>query len=308
MNKIMRFGLIGAVIALIVVVANGLYVVPEGMQAVVTQFGKPVGAPVTEAGLQFKLPFVQKVSYFDKKILVWDGQPNQIPTNDKTFVYLDVTARWRISDPLVFLQSVNNVTRANNILDGIIDGSVRDTINQNDLIEVIRSSDWSAELMAEAVTGDHFEVRLGRDKIAGIIHQNAARRTPQYGIELVDVMFKRVNYIDSVRERVYDRMISERKRIAAERRSQGEGLKAEIMGKVDRELKEILSAAERQAQEIRGRGDAEAARIYAEAYNRDPEFYSFYETLASYKKTIGGNTRLIISANSPFYRYLDNLR
>jgi modulator of FtsH protease HflC len=151
-------------------------------------------------------------------------------------------------------------------------------------------------------------VRLGRDKIAAIIYQNAARRTPQYGIELVDVMFKRVNYIDSVRERVYDRMISERKRIAAERRSQGEGLKAEIMGKVDRELKEILSAAERQSQEIRGRADAEAARIYADAYNRDAEFYSFYETLASYKKTIGGNTRLIISADSPFYRYLEKLR
>jgi modulator of FtsH protease HflC len=306
-NNLIKLGLIGLVIALIVVVANGLYVVPEGKQAVITQFGRPVGESVSDAGLHYKLPFVQKATYYEKKILVWDGQPNQIPTNDKTFVHLDVTARWRISDPLVFLQTVNNVARANNILDGIIDGSVRDTINQNDLIEVIRSSDWSSENMAEAVAGDHYEIRLGRDKIAGIIYQNASRRTPQYGIELVDVMFKRVDYIDSVRERVYDRMISERKRVAAERRSQGEGLKAEIMGKVDRELKEILSASERQSQEIRGRADAKAANIYSAAYNQDPEFYSFYETLAAYRKTIGSNTRLIISANSPFYRYLDQI-
>jgi modulator of FtsH protease HflC len=307
-NRIVRFSLIGMAIVLMLVVLSGLYVVPEGKQAVITQFGAPVGDPITDAGLHFKTPFIQKVAYFEKKILIWDGDPNQIPTNDKTYVFLDVTARWRISDPLAFLQAVNNETRAQTILDDIIDGTVRDLVNKNNLIEIIRSSDWTPENMAAAPQGEHEVLRFGRDKIAAMIHRDAARITPRYGIELVDVMFKRVNYIDSVRERVYDRMISERKRIAAEKRSQGEGLKAEIMGKVDRELKEILSEAERISQEIRGRADAEAARIYAEAYSRDQEFYSFYETLGSYKKAIGSNTKLIISANSPFFKYLEKLR
>ena len=328
MNKILRIGLIAGTILLIVVVLNGFYIVPEGRQAVVKQFGAPVGDPVTEAGLHFKTPFIQDVTYFDKRILIWDGDPNQIPTNDKTYVYLDVTARWRIADALTFLQAVGNETRAQTILDDIIDGTVRDLVNKNDLIEIIRSSDYSPETIpapadeeatgavAEKVldevptfaTAQEERIRFGRDKIAQMIHADASQITPKYGIELVDVLFKRVNYIDSVREKVYDRMISERKRIAAKKRSRGEGLKAEIMGKVQRELKEITSEAERQAQEIRGRADAEAARIYAEAYNRNPEFYSFYETLESYKETVGDNTRLLISSDSPFYRYLEKLR
>jgi membrane protease subunit HflC len=318
----------GVVLLLILVALNGYFILPEGKQAVVKQFGAPVGQPITEAGLHFKVPFIQDVTFFEKKILMWDGDPNQIPTNDKTYVYLDVTARWRIANALTFLQAVGNETRAQTILDDIIDGTVRDLVNKNNLIEIIRSSDYeesaiapaggeevAAGAVAEEVLGDvpafvteKEELRFGRDKISAMIHEQASRITPQYGIELVDVLFKRVNYIDTVRVKVYERMISERKRIAAEKRSLGEGLKAEIMGKVDRELKEIVSEAERQAQEIRGRADAEAAGIYAAAYNRDPEFYSFYETLESYKKAVGSNTRLIISSDSPFYRYLEKIR
>lgn len=309
MNKIIRIIGIVIVIALIVTVANGFYVLEEGQQAVITQFGRPVGQPVTEAGLHFKTPFIQEATYFEKRILIWDGDPNQIPTNDKTFVYLDVTARWRIADALVFLQAVNNQTRAQTILDDIIDGTVRDLVNKNDLVEIIRSSDWSPESIAETSKEVEYEpIKYGRDKITAMIHDTASKITPQYGIELVDVMFKRVNYIDTVRRKVYDRMISERKRIAAEKRSQGEGQKAEIMGKVDKELKEIISSANKEAQEIKGKADAEAAKIYADAYNQDPEFYSFIKSLESYKDAVGQNTNLVISADSEFYKFLQKLK
>jgi len=308
-NKIIRIIGIVIVIALIVTVANGFYVLEEGQQAVITQFGRPVGQPVTEAGLHFKTPFIQEATFFEKRILIWDGDPNQIPTNDKTFVYLDVTARWRIADALVFLQAVNNQTRAQTILDDIIDGTVRDLVNKNDLVEIIRSSDWSPESIAETSKDVEYEpIKYGRDKITAMIHDTASKITPQYGIELVDVMFKRVNYIDTVRRKVYDRMISERKRIAAEKRSQGEGQKAEIMGKVDKELKEIISSANKEAQEIKGKADAEAAKIYADAYNQDPEFYSFIKSLESYKDAVGQNTNLVISADSEFYKFLQKLK
>ncbi len=307
MNKIIRTIGIIIVIALIVTVANGFYVLEEGKQAIITQFGRPIGQPVTEAGLHFKTPFVQEATYFEKKILIWDGDPNQIPTNDKTFVYLDVTARWRISDALVFLQAVNNETRAQTILDDIIDGTVRDLVNKNDLVEIIRSSDWDPETMTNsAVTLE--KLKYGRDKISAMIFETASKITPQYGIELIDVLFKRVNYIETVRLKVYDRMISERKRIAAEKRSMGEGQKAEIMGKVEKELKVILSTANRQAEEIKGEADATASKIYADAYNQDPEFYSFSKSLESYQAAMGQNTSLILSADSEFYKFLQKLK
>ncbi|NOQ66036.1 MAG: protease modulator HflC [Desulfobacterales bacterium] len=307
MNKILRTIGIIIVIALIVTVANGFYVLEEGKQAVITQFGRPVGQPVTEAGLHFKTPYVQEATYFEKKILIWDGDPNQIPTNDKTFVYLDVTARWRIADPLIFLQAVNNETRAQSILDDIIDGTVRDLVNKNDLVEIIRSSDFSPETMTNSAV-EVEKLQFGRDKISSMIHETASKITPQYGIELVDVLFKRVNYIETVRLKVYDRMISERKRIAAEKRSFGEGQKAEIMGKVGKELKEILSTANREAEEIKGKADAEASKIYAEAYNQDPEFYSFTKSMESYKAAVGQNTNLIISSDSEFYKFFQKLK
>ena len=307
MNKIIRIIGIIIIIVLIVTVANGFYVLDEGKQAVITQFGRPVGQPVTEAGLHFKTPYIQEATFFEKKILIWDGDPNQIPTNDKTFVYLDVTARWRIADALVFLQAVNNEIRAQTILDDIIDGTVRDLVNKNDLVELIRSSDFSPETMTNSAV-EIENLRYGRDKISAMIHENASKITPQYGIELVDVLFKRVNYIDTVRLKVYDRMISERKRIAAEKRSMGEGQKAEIMGKVEKELKVIISTANREAEEIKGKADAEAAKIYADAYNKDPEFYSFTKSLESYKSAVGQNTNLVISSDSEFYRFLQKLR
>jgi membrane protease subunit HflC len=305
-NKILRTIGIIIVIALIVTVANGFYILEEGKQAVITQFGRPIGQPVTEAGLHFKTPYIQEATYFEKKILIWDGDPNQIPTNDKTFVYLDVTARWRISDPLVFLQAVNNETRAQSILDDIIDGTVRDLVNKNDLVEIIRSSDFSPETMTNSAV-EVEKLQFGRDKISSMIHETASKITPQYGIELVDVLFKRVNYIETVRLKVYDRMISERKRIAAEKRSLGEGQKAEIMGKVERELKVIISTANREAEEIKGKADAEASKIYADAYNQDPEFYSFTKSMESYKAAVGQNTNLIISSDSEFYKFFQKL-
>ena len=300
---------IGLAVVAIIVVYDGFYVLEEGQQVVVTQFGAPVGEPVTEAGLHLKMPFLQQTNFFTKKILIWDGDPNQIPTNDKTFVYLDTTARWRIVDSLKFLQAVGNETRAQSLLSDIIAGTVRDMVNKSDLIEIVRSSDWSEATMSPTTTKANFgtKPKLGRDKIIVNIKDIAAKATHQYGIELIDVMFKRVNYIDSVRLKVYDRRISERKRIAAEKRSFGEGQKAEILGQVERELKTVTSEANRQALAIKGKADAEATRIYGLAYSQDPEFYAFQKTLESYKTVIGGNTSLVLSSDSDLYRQLKNI-
>ena len=307
MNLVMRTIAIVVLLVVAAVVWSGFYVLPEGYQTVITQFGKPVGEPITEAGLHFKTPFLQDVAYFDKKILIWDGDPNQIPTNDKTYVFLDITARWRISNALTFMQAVKSMGRAQTILDDILDGTVRDLVNKNDLVEIIRSSDWSPETMAGVAPemGEE-KIKLGRDKIAAQIFDTASLVTPQYGIELVDVMFKRVNYIETVRLKVYERMISERKRIAAEKRSMGEGQKAEIIGKVNRELKEITSKASRAAMEIKGDSDAEAAKIYADAYNEDAEFYAFWKTLEAYAATVGKNTKLILSSDAEFYKFIES--
>jgi len=307
MKHIVRLILIGLVLLTIVVVYDGFYILEEGKQVVVTQFGAPVGTPVTKAGIHFKLPFVQVANVFEKKILIWDGEPNQIPTNDKTYIFLDVTARWRITDALKFMQAVKNETKAQSMLDDIIGGTVRDLVNKNDLIEIIRSSDWSPEAMSPTTDVIGTKPKQGRDKIAISVLEQAAKITPQYGITLIDVMIKRVNYIDSVQLTVYNRMISERKRIAAEKRSTGEGQKAEILGKVDRELKQIISEANRQATAIRGKADAEATRIYGQAYAQDPEFYAFQKTLESYKTAIGKNTSLVLSSDTDLYQYLKNI-
>lgn len=309
MKKVIQIFLLMVVVALGVSVWDGFYIIKEGQQAVITQFGKPVGTPKTEAGLQFKTPFVQKVRYFEKKILIWDGEPNQITTNDKTFIYMDNTARWRISDPLRFMQAVGSINRAQSLLDDIIDGTVRDLVNKNDLIEIIRSSDWSPEYMtAQSLVGDMINPpEFGRDKISEMVLNAASKVTPQYGIELTDVMFKRVNYIDTVRLRVYDRMISERKRIAAEKRSQGEGRKAEILGRVDREYREITSTAKMEATTIKGKADAEATKIYGDTYNKYPEFYAFQRSLESYRDIITSNTSLVLSSDSDLFRYMESI-
>lgn len=310
MQKLLRFIALAILTATAVTIWDGFFILPEGQQAVITQFGAPVGKSLTEAGLKIKTPFIQQVQYFDKRILTWNGDPNQIPTNDKTFIYMENTARWRIADPLRFLQAVGSEKRAMTLLDDILDGTVRDLVNKNNLIEIIRSSDWSPDFMAAVVESRDMVVppKVGRDKISQMVLDDASKITPQYGIELMDVMFKRVNYIESVRLKVYDRMISERKRIAAEKRSTGEGRKAEILGRVDRELQEITSAAQREATEIRGKADAEAARIYGQAYSNHAEFYAFQKSLESYRNIISKNTSLVLSADSNLFRYLENQR
>jgi membrane protease subunit HflC len=309
MKQILQFFLIGLILLAVTVVYDGFYIIEEGTQVVVTQFGAPVGEPVTEAGLHLKMPFLHQVNTFEKKIQIWDGDPNQIPTNDKTFVFLDVTARWRISDALKYLQAVGTESRAQSLLDDIIGGTVRDMVNKNNLIEIVRSSDWSEATMSPRISVESMGSKpvMGRDKISDIIVEIAAKATPQYGIELIDVMIKRVNYIESVRTKVYDRMISERKRIAAEKRSFGEGQKAEILGTVEKELKEITSGANLTAVTIRGKADAEATKIYGDAYSQDPDFYGFLKTLESYEKIIGQNTSLVLSSDSELYKYLKNV-
>ncbi|MCI5161362.1 MAG: protease modulator HflC [Candidatus Electrothrix sp. AX5] len=303
--QILTLVLIAAVIA---TVWDGFYILREGKQAVITQFGAPVGKSETAAGLKLKVPFIQHVRYFEKRILIWDGDPNQIATNDKTFIFMDNTARWRISDALLFLQAVGTEMRAQTLLDDIINGAVRDMVNQNDLIEIIRSSDWNKGYSFARSREEEMNraPKKGRDKISEMVLQQASKDTQQYGIELIDVMFKRVNYIQSVREKVYSRMISERKRIAAEKRSLGEGRKAEILGKVDRELKEITSEAKRKATEIRGEADAEATKLYGESYSKNVDFYFFQKSLESYRNIIGENTSLILSPNSELLQYLES--
>jgi len=308
MKQIANFLMVGLVLIGIIVIYDGFFILNEGKQAMITQFGKPIGTPKTQAGLYFKMPFLQQVTEFDKRIYIWNGEPNQIPTNDKTFVYLDVTARWRITDALRFMQAVRTESRAQSLLDDIIGGTVRDMVNKNNLIEIIRSSDWTIDQMTPSDQDPGTKPERGRDVISDQVLEIAALVTPQYGIELVDVVFKRVNYIESVRKRVYDRMISERKRIAAEKRSLGEGQKAEILGKVDRQLREITSTANREAVEIKGRADAEATKIYGDAYSQDPDFFAFQKTLESYEKIIGDNTSLVLSSDSDLYKYLKRVK
>ena len=308
MKQAIQIFVLVLIAVVIATVWDGFYILREDQQAVITQFGAPVGEPVTEAGLKLKVPFIQRIRYFEKRILIWDGDPNQIATNDKTFIFMDNTARWRISDALRFLQAVGNEMSAQTLLDDIINGAVRDLVNQNDLIEIIRSSDWDKEY-SFARSRDAEMIRApekGRDKISELVLKQASENTREYGIELIDVMFKRVNYIPSVREKVYSRMISERKRIAAEKRSLGEGRKAEILGKVERELKEITSEAKRKATEIRGEADAEATRLYGEAYNRYADFYFFQKSLESYRNILGVNTSLILSPDSELLHYLES--
>ncbi|NLX17686.1 MAG: protease modulator HflC [Desulfobulbus sp.] len=309
MDKFIRLFILIILGGIAITVWDGFFILPEGQQAVITQFGKPVGKPVRQAGLKFKTPFIQVVQYFDKRILVWDGDPNQIPTNDKTFIYMDNTARWRIVDPLRFLQAVGTETRAKSLLNDIIAGTVRDLVNKHDLIEIIRSSDWSEDYMVVSMARGQDMIappKVGRDKISHMVLEAASKVTPQYGIELLDVMFTRVNYIETVRLRVYDRMISERKRIAAEKRSTGEGRKAQILGRVDRELQEITSTAQREATEIRGKADAEAAKIYGQAYSEFPEFYAFQKSLESYRSVIGKNASVVLTTESDLFRYLNS--
>jgi membrane protease subunit HflC len=294
------------IVALLLISQDAFYVINEAEQAIVTQFGKPVG-DVISPGIHLKLPFLQDVNRFEDRILKWDGDPNQIPTKDKKFIWVDTTARWRINDPLKFFKTVATELGAQSRLDDIVDSVVRDAVSGHLLVELVRGSDYHAEgeeiFEIEGVEIDPNEV-LGREEILANILAKASASTPEYGIELLDVQIKRINYVEQVRTRVYERMINERNQVAAQYRSEGEGEKAEILGKMQRELKEITSEAYRQVLEIQGAADAEAAAIYADAYNQDKDFYYFLRTLESYKTTIQNNGRMIISTDSDYYKYL----
>jgi membrane protease subunit HflC len=301
--------LVVVAVVLLAGVSGVFYTVPEGQQAIVVQFGRPVGDPVTTPGLHVKLPFVQDVRRFERRLLVWDGDPNQIPTKGREFIWVDTTARWRIADPRKFLESVATEQGAQSRLDDIIDSVVRDEVSGNELVELVRSASWvapKAEVLEETTEAQKLEKRVsrGREEITRSILTEARKLMPQYGIELVDVRIKRLNYVKSVQEKVYARMISERKRVAARFRSEGEGRSAEILGSMGKTLRDIRSSAFRKAEEIRGNADAEATKVYGDAYGADPEFYAFSRTLEAYKEAQNANSVVILTTASDYYRYL----
>ena len=304
---------VAVVAVLVVIVASmSLYRLDEAQQAIIVQFGEPIGDVIDQPGLQFKLPW-QEVRFFDKRLLVWDGDVTQIPTLGREFILVDTTARWRIADPLRFLRSVRDERGGRTRLDDIIDSVVRDMVSSTELEEIIRSKDWEVDLenledpsIAERSDVDlQQQPKLGRELLEEEILKRARRLMPELGIRLNDVRIKRVNYIESVRSQVESRMIAERQSIAERFRSEGQGRSQEILGEMERELRRISSEAERLAQEIIGRADAEATRIYGAAYGSDPEFYAFFRTLESYAM-LGENTTLMIEADSDFFRYLQS--
>ncbi|NLG78147.1 MAG: protease modulator HflC [Xanthomonadaceae bacterium] len=293
--------------------ASSAYVVDQAEQAIIVQFGEPVGDVVTEPGLHWKVPLIQEVRRFDKRILAWDGDVSQIPTLGREFVVVDTTARWRIVDALQFLRSVRDETGARTRLDDIIDSVSRDIVSNTNLEEIVRSADWNVDISelseeeAAVVDTDLEKSQKGRAQLEREMLASASKLMPGLGIELVDVRIRRINYIDSVRTQVENRMIAERQSIAARFRSEGEGRSQEILGDMERQLRSIRSEAARKAEEIIGKADAEATRIYGQAFGKDPEFYAFFRTLESYD-AIGDNTTLMIDANSDFFRYLQSTR
>lgn len=325
------------VLVLLIIFSGIFYQVGETEQVIITQFGEPVSGPITRPGLHVKVPFIQTVRRFDKRILEWDGATEQIPTLDKRFILLDTAARWRIVSPLRFLQSVGNERSAQSRLDDIIESAARDVVSSHLLIQVVRNfqrmlpeqtfeeGGLSDEQQADAlptesdaapdaepdgaappvvVSEADLSERLGRDRLSELMIQRAQENMPNLGLELIDVRIKRINYVREVEEKVYERMISERQRIASRFRSEGDGASAKIRGGMERELDRISSEAYRRAEEVIGKGDAAAARIYAEAYGADAEFYSFLQTLETYKETMKGNASLLLTTDSDFYRYL----
>ncbi len=292
------------------VIYGAAYSVDETEQVVITQFGRIVGEPKTDPGLKFKIPFIQKANYFNKNLLEWDGDPGQIPTLDKTFIWVDTFARWKIVDPVKFFQTVNNRFNAIGKLNDIIDPAVRNFVTSNQLIEAVRKSNRELDTEETGVedtsrkTRVYYSINVGRQEITqGILEQAQPKLTP-FGIELVDVKIKRINYVEEVRKSVYGRMIAERNQIAEKFRSEGKGEAQKILGEKERDLQEIESEAFKTAQKIKGDADAEATIIYADAYGKDPEFYSFVQTLEIYREALDKNSSLILSTDSEFLKYL----
>jgi len=288
------------------------YTVDETEQVIITQFGEPKGDPITKPGLRVKIPFIWDVHRFDKRWLAWDGDANQITTKDKKFIWVDTYARWRIADPLAFFKRVRDERGAQSRLDDIIDGETRNAVAAFDLIEIVRSTarefDVTEELQEFASDRPAVEIVAGRTGIAKRILEKSSLVTPEWGIELVDVKIKHINYVDEVRAKVYERMITERQRIAERSRSEGQGRSAEIRGQKEKELKEIESEAFKQAEEIRGLADAEATSIYARAYGKDPDFYQFLKTLETYRSSFDSDVTLILTTDSEILSFLKKSR
>lgn len=287
--------------------SSSTYLVSETQQVIITQFGQPRGNPVVAPGLHFKIPFIQRVNVFEKRFLEWDGSPNQMPTKDKRFIWVDMYARWRITDPLKFFQRLRDERGAQSRLDDILDGETRNAVASYDLIELVRASNRPAADIPIESEEDRIvleQISMGRRAIAKSILTAAQARTADLGIEVLDIRLKRINYVDEVAKDVYARMIAERRRIAERFRSEGEGEAARIQGERQRDLQRIQSEAYRQAQEIRGKADAEATTIYAEAYGRDAEFYAFFKSLETYERVIDGKTYFVLGTDSDLLRYL----
>jgi membrane protease subunit HflC len=297
-----------AVLLAVVLLYASVYTVSETEQVIITQFGKPVGGPVTEAGLHLMVPFIQTLHRFDKRWLAFDGDPNQIPTKDKKYIWVETYARWRIADPLRFYQAVGDERGGQSRLDDVVDGQTRNAVASFDLIEIVRSTNRPFQVTeelegigsAEAMT----KIEVGREKIAQVVLKKAAEITPQFGIELEDVRFKRLNYIDTVQQKVFERMISERRRIAERSRSEGQGRAAEIRGEKERDILGATSLGYKSAQELKGAADAKATSIYARSYAKDPELYQFLKSMETLKEGLDPETWLILSTDTELLKYL----
>ena len=311
MNKVF-LGILIVFVLILSLISSSVYIIDEKEQAVITQFGKPVKT-VTEANLYFKIPFIQKVMRFDKRILEWDGAPNEIPTKDSKFINIDTFARWRISDPLQFFKSAKNETLAQSRLDDIIDGAVRDEIANRYMSEIIRSSNRLDEFMNDESDQSEVLKSGARDEIIEKIFDKLDKqfnvpeddRYMNLGIEILDFEIKRTSYTGSVENKLFSRMISEQNEKAAKYRGEGRGIKETILGEQNKERKAIISNAERQSREIRGDADAQATRIYADAYNKNPEFYKFYKSLETYKSTLDSTTLFILSTDNKYLHFLE---
>jgi len=301
----------GAALGLLAVLLGSVYVIDETQQVIITQFGEPVGQPVTTPGLHFKIPFVQNANYFDKRFLEWDGSPNQIPTKDKRFIWVDSYARWRIADPLLFFQRLRDERGAHSRLDDILDGETLNAIARNNLVEAVRTTNRdpaNVPVETEEETSVLETIQLGRLALTRQILATTAPRVKEFGIELMDFQFKRINYVDQVQNDVFQRMIAERKRVAERFRSEGAGEAARISGERERDLQRIQSEAYRTAQETRGKADAQATRIYAEAHNRDAAFYAFTKSMEAYEASVDAKTILILTTSGELLKYLERPR
>ena len=302
--------LLAVAIFAFITIKSSVFIVNETEQAIVTQFGKPVGSPLTQPGVHFKLPFIQEIHFFEKRFLAWDGDPNQIPTKDKRFIWVDTYARWRIIDPLRFYQRVRDERGAKTRLDDILDGETRNAIASHNLVEIIRTTNRKldiSELQDASEQEQSLAIKFGREKVTRLIIEASSGRLHELGIELLDLRLQRINYVDEVQQKIFERMITERKRIADMFRSEGQGEAAKILGDKDRDLKQIESEAYRTAQEIIGKADAEATTIYARVYNRSPEsreFYRFLKTMETYETTLSEKDWLVMSTEDEFFSFL----